>query len=98
VSSRKRKPDTSLWDDRTYRLKAKTLRERAYADPSATCWVCGKTLREGPRHKSGQPPTWHADHVIAGDPRSPLRVAHSTCNEGRGGAQRRGLWPPSPNR
>jgi hypothetical protein len=91
------KRDMSLWRG-THRTKAKALTDRAYANPSAVCWLCGKTLQQGPRYRDGRPSTWHADHVVPGDPRSPLRLAHSLCNERRGGGSRsRVLDPPSPN-
>ena len=91
----KPKRDEKLYG-RPHRSRSAALRAAGYANPKATCWLCGKSLTEGPPHRNGQPLTWHADHVVPGDPRSPLRLAHSTCNEGRGGRSR-GLDPPSPN-
>lgn len=85
----------SLWDS-VYRSRAKVLREAAYANPRTMCWLCGKTLADGPRYRNGRPSEWHADHVVAGDPRSPLRVAHSLCNERRGRPKPR-LQVRSPN-
>ena len=89
--------DMSLWRGAgvAHKNKSKALRDAAYRDPNATCWLCGKTLGEGPRYKNGRPSTWHADHVLPGDPRSPLRLAHSLCNERRGGRKRN--EPRSPN-
>jgi hypothetical protein len=75
--------DLRLWHSMAYRRAAKALTDKAYANPRAVCWLCGRTLVDGPRYRSGRPSTWHADHVVAGDPRSPLRVAHSRCNESR---------------
>jgi len=91
------KRDMRLWRG-THRTRAKALCDAGYRNPGATCWLCGKTLQEGPRYRDGCASTWHADHVIPGDPRSPLRLAHSLCNERRGGGSRgRSLDPRSPN-
>jgi hypothetical protein len=76
--------DLTLWNNAAYKARARALRDAAYADPRAVCWPCGRTLQEGPRYRNGRPSKWHADHVLAGDPRSPLRLAHSLCNERRG--------------
>jgi hypothetical protein len=92
------KRDLSLWDNQPYRMRARSLRDAASANPKATCWLCGRTLEEGPRHRNGQPSTWHADHVVAGDPRSELRLAHSLCNQRRGRPVAKGRREPrSPN-
>lgn len=91
------KRDMSLWDNRPYRIRARGLREAGYRNPRATCWLCGRTLEDGPRYRSGRPSTWHADHVVAGDPRSPLRLAHSLCNERRGRGRTRETEVRSPN-
>jgi hypothetical protein len=40
------------------------------------CWICGGTAR------ADDP--WTADHIIAGDPQSPLLAAHRSCNSSRG--------------
>ena len=93
--SRKPKPDTSLWDNASYRRRAAALRQEGYSNPRATCWLCGLTLEEGPAHRDGSPSRWVADHVIpsAGE-RSPLRLAHSVCNGRRSVSQRRGGRKP----
>ena len=54
-----------------YRREAKRIR-----DTATECWLCG----HGP--KADDP--WQADHVVAGDSRSPLRAAHRSCNIRRG--------------
>jgi hypothetical protein len=95
--------DQSLWrgpGSRSFKQRSAALRKAAMRNPDARCWLCGKTLAEGPRHRNGRPAFWHADHVIPGDPGSPLRLAHSTCNQSKGGGHGGGLpsvWPPSPN-
>lgn len=50
-----------------YRARAKAVRESTIA-----CAICG----QGPR------PTdpWQADHIIEGDPASPLQGVHRSCN------------------
>jgi hypothetical protein len=63
-----RKP--TLYDS-AYRKRAKTIRETALY-----CHLCGE-----PR-KLNDPFT--ADHLIAGDPDSPLAAAHRSCNSRRG--------------
>jgi len=50
-----------------YRKRAKAVRESAGA-----CWLCG----DGPRPND----PWQADHVVPGDPASPLAAAHRSCN------------------
>lgn len=54
-----------------YRKRARLIRETA-----VYCWLCG-----------GEPRTddpMQADHVIPGDPMSPLAPAHRSCNAARG--------------
>ena len=87
--------DMSLWHG-SYRYRSKALTDRAYRDRRAKCWICGRTLQDGPRHRDGRPSVWHADHVLAGDPRSPLRLSHSFCNQSRGGGVQANE-PRSPN-
>lgn len=54
-----------------YKVRAKIVRENA-----STCHICGK----------GADPfdPWQADHIIPGDPASPLAAAHRSCNAARG--------------
>lgn len=54
-----------------YRRKAKLIRENA-----EYCWLC----HEGARVDD----PFQADHVIPGDPESPLLPAHRSCNAARG--------------
>jgi hypothetical protein len=54
-----------------YRKQAKWVRDNA-----VTCWICG----EGERF--GDP--WTADHLLPGNPDSPLAPAHRSCNSARG--------------
>lgn len=54
-----------------YRRRAKIVRENA-----TECWLCGEGARvDDP---------WTADHVVPGDPASPLMPAHRSCNSRRG--------------
>ena len=48
---------------------------------AVTCWICGKPSIEGD--------PWTADHVLPGDPNSPLLAAHRSCNSRRGDASGR---------
>lgn len=54
-----------------YRKRAKKVRDNA-----VYCHLCG----DGPRHDD----PWTADHIIPGDPASPLLAAHRSCNSRRG--------------
>ena len=55
----------------TYKRISKGVRGGA-----TTCHLCGGG------YKADDP--WQADHVIAGDPTSPLAPAHRSCNAARG--------------
>ena len=48
---------------------------------AVTCWICGLPRIEGD--------PWTADHVLPGDPNSPLLPAHRSCNSRRGDASGR---------
>lgn len=54
-----------------YKKRAKQVRDNA-----THCWLCGGGARPND--------PWTADHVIAGDPASPLLAAHRSCNSSRG--------------
>ena len=54
-----------------YRKAAKAVRESA-----SQCWICGEGA------KPADP--WTADHLVPGDPYSPLAPAHRSCNSRRG--------------
>ena len=54
-----------------YRKRAKQVR-----DSAVLCHLCGQGARPGD--------PWTADHVRPGDPTSPLRPAHKSCNSRRG--------------
>lgn len=90
----------NLWDNAEYRRRSQALRDAAYSNVNAACFWCGQTLRDGPSHRNGKPPSWHSDHLLAGNPRSPLVLSHSSCNQRRAGqasARRRKAEPRSPN-
>lgn len=57
--------------DSQYRKKAKAIRETALF-----CHLC----KEPARHND----PFTADHLVAGDPDSPLAAAHRSCNSRRG--------------
>ena len=54
-----------------YQRRAKYVR-----DTASVCHICGK----GPDPLD----PWQADHIIPGDPQSPLAAAHRSCNAARG--------------
>jgi hypothetical protein len=66
-----------------YQRRSAAVRKAANADPSTLCWLCHTPARlDDP---------WTADHVLPGDPHSPLMPAHRSCNSRRGdGTGRRG--------
>jgi len=66
----KTKPKRLLYSGDYVKL-AKKVRENA-----TYCHLCG----DGPRHND----PWTADHLIPGDPLSPLLAAHRSCNSRRG--------------
>ena len=82
-----------------YHVRSRQVRDQANADPTTTCWRCGRTLAQHPPHKNGKPARWTAGHLIDGDPTSPLAPEASTCNYSAGattGNARRGSgydWP-----
>lgn len=78
--------------DRQYKVRAKRVRDAAYADPGTRCWSCGLTLAEARAMEPLRGITWDAGHTVDGDNYSPLRAEHSSCNRSRGataGNQRR---------
>jgi hypothetical protein len=55
-----------------YARRAKLVRQAP-----GPCWICGRdTLEPGD--------IWTADHLLPGDPASPLAKAHRSCNSSRG--------------
>lgn len=71
--------------DPAFRRLARLVTAAANADPTTTCWRCGRTLdRCGPqgdgRNANGTPCIWHAGHTISGDNRAPVRAECSHCN------------------
>ena len=66
-----RKAGRTLYTSPAYRRMAKHIRDNATA-----CHLCGLGA------KPNDP--WTADHLIAGDPNSPLAPAHRSCNSRRG--------------
>lgn len=63
-----------------YIVRARLVRAAANADPTTTCWRCGRRLAEHPPHKTGRTATWQAGHVVDGDNSGPLAPEVSTCN------------------
>jgi hypothetical protein len=64
--------------DRAHDLRAKPIRERAYADPSTRCWRCGRTLAEVKAAEPMRRVVWHAGHT--GGRWDPLLAECSLCN------------------
>lgn len=67
----KRKAGRGLYRSPEYKRIA-----RLYRDTATICHLCGQGRR------LDDPMT--ADHIIAGDPNSPLAPAHRSCNSSRG--------------
>lgn len=60
-----------------YRKRAAQVRAE-----TVRCWICGE---------GGRPDDpWQADHVVPGDPDSPLAGAHRSCNIARANKSRAG--------
>jgi len=59
-----------------YKRRAAEVRANAQV-----CWLC----KQGPNPDD----PWTADHLIPGDPDSPLMAAHRSCNSRRGAQHRR---------
>lgn len=58
----------------SYKARAKVVRDNAQV-----CHLCGEGFRfDDP---------WQADHVVPGNPESPLLPAHRSCNARRGNRQ-----------
>ena len=62
----------------TYQRRAKALRDAANADPSTTCWRCGRT-----QSQHGQP--WQAGHLNDGEVDGALAAECRGCNAKAGG-------------
>lgn len=69
----------------SYLVRARHVRQAAYADPSTPCGRCGLTLSEHPPHHNGKPARWQAGHVNDGEAGGRLRPEASTCNLSAGG-------------
>jgi 5-methylcytosine-specific restriction endonuclease McrA len=68
--------------DPARRMKKATLYNAEYKKKRAMlktqggiCYLCGEVVPPG---------TGQADHIIAGNPDSPLAITHSFCNQSRG--------------
>jgi hypothetical protein len=68
---RVRKAGRTLYRSPEYKRIARLIR-----DTATVCHLCGGGYRQGD--------PFTADHVIAGDPLSPLAPAHRSCNSARG--------------
>ena len=71
VDSPERKAKKQQLYNNDYRKLAKLVRANAIA-----CHLCGIPFQDGDKVE--------ADHVIAGDPYSPLAPAHRLCNQRKG--------------
>jgi len=74
------KVTSPLHRDPVYRRVSRQLRAEWTANPFTICWICS----EGGRVDD----PWTADHVVSGDPSSPLLPAHRSCNSRRGARER----------
>jgi len=59
-----------------YQTRSRQIRENA-----SVCWICGGGDR-------GTSDPFTADHLLPGDPASPLLAAHRSCNSRRGNGER----------
>jgi hypothetical protein len=70
----------------SYHVRSRRARATWYANPATTCAFCGLTLAEGVAAYGERGARWDADHTRPGDPTSPLRPSHATCNRSAGAA------------
>lgn len=68
----------------SYQARAAAVRAAANANPTTTCWRCGRTLAEHPPHRNGKPARWTAGHIHDGQIDGPLAPEASTCNYSAG--------------
>jgi hypothetical protein len=83
----------------SYDRRSRQVVAAAKADPTTTCWRCGKTLTQHPFTRTGNPPKWSAGHVIDSDPQSPLLPEVLSCNARAGqliSARKRRKYRPQP--
>ena len=83
-----------------YAVRAKRVRDAAYADPATVCWRCGRTLAEEQARHPGRRVRWQAGHTVDGNSAYPLAAEHDTCNQAAGadvvnGKRRRAALNPS---
>lgn len=64
------------WRTGSYHRHSAKLRQQWTANPATVCAYCHKPARPGD--------PWEADHQRPGDPTSPLRAAHQSCNRSAG--------------
>ena len=75
---------TYQWRRGDYQRRARAIKLTAHSDPTTRCGLCGRTLDQHPHTKTGNPPTWTADHIRPGDETSPLQAAVWSCNSSAG--------------
>jgi len=63
---------------------ARRITTAANANPSTTCWRCGKTLAQHRPHKTGRAVTWQAGHIVDGNSSAGYAAEASTCNTSAG--------------
>ena len=64
-----------------YRVRRQQLIQQGMMTDTP-CAICGQAINYGA--PAGTPLAPTADHINAGDPTSPLRIAHARCNSARG--------------
>lgn len=64
--------------DWQHQVRAKVLREAAYANPGTRCWRCRRTLAEVMAAEPSRKVVWHAGHT--GGRYDPLMAECSLCN------------------
>lgn len=70
--------------DQQFKVRAKQVRDAAYADSATTCWRCGLTLGAARAANPGRRIVWHAGHTIDGDRHAPILAECSLCNQRAG--------------
>lgn len=71
------------WRGPGWARRAKRLNAIASANPDTKC-TCGRRLDEHPRTRTGNPPTWSQEHLVKGNPHSPVVPMVLGCNSSEG--------------
>lgn len=72
----------------SYARRARQLRTAAAANPTVTCWRCGRTWADYANEHGEKAAAWQAGHVNDGEIEGELRAEHARCNAQAGNRAR----------